>query len=377
MADADMPFVAVIGGFLELDKAKLREAHAAAREIGKELAKAGFGLVVYLSDEKSLEPYVVSGYCEALAAGSGAIRVRYSQNQRGLVRFKEEPREELFAHHLFPGNDWEVPFYRSLAEEDGVDAVLLVAGGTTTLIAGQIAVARRLPILAVDAFGGSAQKIWEQLAHVDEHQLGWGTRPVQELVVRLKDECAAVAQRRREARQHEQTREQMLSKLTAERGRTRYAAGAFLALLAVCFLGFVYTPSVTFYPFVMLVGLISAGATGALVRAILWGQEDGDAWTSLTLGAIAGFVVGLVYLIPLWVGAPGGVLSAKAATVEATDKIQFGYAVLVAISGGIGSDTVFSRLRQQAQQVAVGPPSQTGGRQPAPKPGSINTGRRL
>jgi hypothetical protein len=178
MADADMPFVAVIGGFWQLDPGKLAAAEAAGRAIGEGLAKDGFGLVVYFSDKASLEPHVVSGYCAALAAGAGAIRVRYSQSQRGQVKFSEETgRQELFDHRPFPGPDWEAPFYRSLAEEEGVDAVLLVAGATSTLIAGQIAVARRLPILAVDAFDGAAAKIWEQLAHASDRQLyGWGSQ---------------------------------------------------------------------------------------------------------------------------------------------------------------------------------------------------------
>jgi len=45
-----------------------------------------------------------------------------------------------------------------------VDAVLLLAGARSTLIAGQIAVARGLPVLPVDSFGGAARKIWQELA---------------------------------------------------------------------------------------------------------------------------------------------------------------------------------------------------------------------
>jgi len=354
MADADMPFVAVIGGFWQLDPGKLAAAEAAGRAIGEGLAKDGFGLVVYFSDKASLEPHVVSGYCAALAAGAGAIRVRYSQSQRGQVKFSEETgRQELFDHRPFPGPDWEAPFYRSLAEEEGVDAVLLVAGATSTLIAGQIAVARRLPILAVDAFDGAAAKIWEQLAHASDRQLyGWGTRPVADFVARLKTECTAAAERRRDSRR----RERVLAAITAQRRKTGYAAAAFFLLLVTFFFGLVYTPFVAAYPYVMLAGLISAGATGALVRAMLWGPEESDAWASLMLGAVAGFVVGLAYLIPQWVGAPG-VLVPKADAVAATDKIQFASAVLVAVSAGVGFDTVFSRLQRQAQEVAVGPPS--------------------
>jgi hypothetical protein len=72
----------------------------------------------------------------------------------------------------------------------------------------------------------------------------------------------------------------------------------------------------------MFVGLIAAGATGTLARGVLWGAGENDPRTSLLPGSIAGFVVGLAYRIPQWIGAPG-VLEPKVDTVLATDKIQF------------------------------------------------------
>ena len=63
----------------------------------------------------------------------------------------------------------------------------------------------------------------------------------------------------------------------------------------------------------------------------------------------------MAYLIPQWVGAPG-VLANKATVVEATDKIQFVSAVLVAISAGVGFDTVFTRLKKQAEDQPITPP---------------------
>jgi hypothetical protein len=353
MEGAEIAYVAVIGGFWDLDEEKAAAAKAAGKVLGAELAKAGFGLVVYFSNEKSLEPYVVSGYLSALTDGAGAIRVRYPESQRGQVKFEGETG--IFNHDVFPGQDWEAPFYRSLAEDEGVHAVLFVAGGTSTLIAGQIAVARRLPIVAVDQFGGSAAKIWNQLAQAspNKQRHSWGTRPAETFVKNLKDESDAVAARRKEARR----REQILNTLVGQRHKAGYAAGAFISLLATLFFGMVYTPIPSVYPFVMLAGLIAAGATGALVRLVLWGPQENDPRVSLLLGSVAGFVVGLAYLIPQWIGAPG-VLAPKAENVTATDKIQFASAILVALSAGVGFDTVFSRLQKQAQDAPVAPPRQ-------------------
>jgi hypothetical protein len=354
MASDDMPFVAIIGGFYTMDPGKADEAKKMARQFGAELAKAGMGLVVYYSDEKSLEPHVVSGYAETLPAGAGAdsIRVRFAESQKNTVRFAEQAtRDDLFERDLFAGQDWEAPFYRSLVEAEGVDAVLLMAGGRSTLIAGQIALARPLPILAVDQFDGSAGVIWTELATRSKDYPSAATHSTEELVARLKAECAARAEQRLQARRREST----YLKVASQSRKSLWALGAFIALVVVFFFGMAQAPSPGLYPFLTFVALIAAGATGALGRSTFWQSERTAPITSFLLGGIAGFVVGLAYLVPQWVGAPG-VLAPSATAVEATDKIQFVSAVLVAISAGVGFDTVFNRMKKQAEDQPIRAP---------------------
>jgi hypothetical protein len=57
-------------------------------------------------------------------------------------------------------------------------------------------------------------------------------------------------------------------------------------------------PKPELYPFLTFAGLIAAVATGALIRSVIWGAEETAPTTSLLLGGVAGFVVGLAYLIP-------------------------------------------------------------------------------
>ena len=365
----EQPFIAVVGGFWQLDKidaTKAAAARSAGKILGAELAKAGFGLVVYFSNDESLEPHVVAGYVSAIptSSGAGAIRVRFAESQRGQVRFAEEnTRPELFAHRLFPGQDWEAPFYRSLANDDEkerIDALLLLAGAVSTLIAGQIAVARQLPILAVEEFGGSASKIWSSLAQADQNYPAWAAATPANLVKRVREECDEAAARRQEAREREQLlatmireREQLRAKVETQRRQTVFAAGAFLALLITSAFALVGTQS-SAYPVVTLLGLISAGATGALARTVFWGPEANDPWASLLLGGVAGFVVGLAYLIPHLVGAPLS-LAPKTDADAAVARIEFLSTVLVAISAGVGFDTVFGRLREQARNYNVAP----------------------
>jgi hypothetical protein len=354
-----MSFVAVIGGFWHLknqDPAKFEDAKKMAKEIGGALAKAGMGLVVYFSDDESLEPHVVSGYAATLPAGTGAgsIRVRFAESQKDTVRFAEQAtREDLFERNLFPGNDWEAPFYRSLVDADGVDAVLLMAGARSTLIAGQIALARPLPVLAVDQFGGAAGVIRTELATGSKDYPSSATHSTEQLVEWLKKECVARAKQREQARQMER----IYRRFTSQVRKSLWAGSAFVALLVTVFFGMAQAPTPKFYPFLMFAGLIAAGATGALIRSVIWGAEQTAPITSLLLGGVAGFVVGMAYLVPQWVGAPG-VLAPSATVVAATDKIQFVSAALVAISAGVGFDTVFTRLKKEAEEHRLSPPGQ-------------------
>jgi hypothetical protein len=383
---AGSAFVAIIGGFLD-NREDTEAAKAAAQAIGMELAQAGFGLVVYSSRPDFLESHVVAGYVHALSAGvgAGAIHIRHAQSQPEPVRFLEEDRRpELFQRQLFPGDDWETPFYRSIANDE-VDAVLLLAGGASTLIAGQIAVARRLPVLAVHSFGGSAMKIWTQLTMAArERRLSWGEAPARTLVEQLKAECEAAEKRREERRRRDQAYRAIVSK----RRKAYWATGAFMVFLVTIYFGMVHSVGASWYLLVLLSGLVAAGATGASVKALIWGPDETDPVTSLLLGSIAGFVVGVAYMLPQWVGAPGllegamdvtadlqtdsvgpvaaggdtegsggAVATTKRAFAGATYKIHFLSSVLVAISAGVGFDAVFNRLQKQAQDVPIGPGS--------------------
>src|ERR1044072_6533577 len=92
MGNNDMPFVAISGGVWKLDPTQIAAAKQTAREIGEALAIAGMGLVVYFSNDESLEPHVVSGYVKALApnVGAASICVRFAESQQHKVKFAEQ-----------------------------------------------------------------------------------------------------------------------------------------------------------------------------------------------------------------------------------------------------------------------------------------------
>ncbi len=352
MADAERAFIAVIGGLFDLEATRKAQAKLYARELGQALAQAGLGLVVYFSEEDSLEPHVVEGYVAASPNDGSApcIRVRYPESQRDIVKFKEQKtRPRLFDRKLMPLDDWEAPFYRSLLEPGGADGVVLMADKRSVLIAGQIVVARRLPTLALNNFDGSASIIWRELSQTITGYPSTTSSTPAELVAWLKGECAARALERQRAAE----REAEYARLTAPTVSTWLTAVAGALLLVILVLGVSRSPSIDSYATLMFVGLVVAGATGALARTLMWGRSTAVT-TSLLLGGLAGLLVGIAYLVPQLIGAPG-VFSPNATAVAATDKIQFVSALITGFSAGIGFDTVFNRLKERAIDLPIQP----------------------
>lgn len=353
MANEPRPRVAVVGGFYDLDGDPTlgQEAREYAQALGRTLAESGFGLVVYFSNDKSLEPHVVRGFVAALPPGESApcIDVRYSEAQSGQVRFKEQDTHpQVFHEDPFPGQNWEAPFYRSLAARDSVHAALLMAGGQSTLNAGQVAIGRGLPLLAIDKYPGSARILYTELATRNPYPSAQNSSPSQ-LVAWLSNQHQKEAERLRQDRD----REREFARMKSQGRGTAWFAIALMALLATLSLGLISVDTPRWFIVTMGGALISAGATGALVRGLTTTTMTLEPRLASLLGVVAGLVVGLAYLIPQLIGAPQ-LLEPNASAVRAQDKIQFLSVALVAFTAGIGFDAIFRRMLQEAEKVPVG-----------------------
>jgi hypothetical protein len=159
------PLIAVVGSFnpereTELSLKNVAIGNKAGEDLGRELARQGFRLVVYSSGAHTLEIDVVRGYLSHPNIEAGSIQVRYSP-EAGQPKFAEEPgHEDKFDWQPDFNPDWEFSFYQSLAHIDGM---LMLGGGSWALIAGVVAMSYRKPLLACAAFGGSADKIWRAM----------------------------------------------------------------------------------------------------------------------------------------------------------------------------------------------------------------------
>jgi len=136
-------------------------ARQTAEELGKALAVAGYGLMVYSAESDFIERDVVKGFINSGKARPKSILVLFPSGHSAAAAFAErESHEEVFDIRQEPSSEWEMAFFRSLADADGV---ILIGGGRSTLITGIIALTYRIPLIALAAYGGSAEKVWKSL----------------------------------------------------------------------------------------------------------------------------------------------------------------------------------------------------------------------
>jgi 3',5'-cyclic AMP phosphodiesterase CpdA len=142
----------------------IRNAERAAElghELGRRLAEAGMRIVVYSSNRQFIESYFVRGYLESGQAKKMSIEVRYPvdhDDYRLFPLYNKYP--DCF--HLCPDHhsSWEVSFYDSI---HNVDGLVLLGGGSSTLVSGLLAITDRKPLISIADFGGSAETVWSLL----------------------------------------------------------------------------------------------------------------------------------------------------------------------------------------------------------------------
>jgi hypothetical protein len=370
--EAHQPIVAIVGSARsEIVGNQEPAAHSACQELGRELAKAGWHIAVYASDPDFIEADVVSGYLAAGTAGEGSIVCSHPQG--AAVKFAEA---ELPEHHkCFRGRlsgspDWEVSFYHSLAEVDGI---LLLGGGTSTLIAGHVALSRGLPIIAIAPFGGEARKIWQHLAShpalVQEADVqamaAWTSRTAQACVESLVAQYGrltakkAAEERALQEMQAKASKWDEHAKEERDRSTSVRVAGGFLVLfIALLIAGLVATSPGWAYTLIAVFGLCAAGGMGATIRMLSPSAPSSRQWEAPLLGVAVGLVFSLLYLIPQLIGDSGFLIPQTA--ISGAARVQYISALIVAFLAGFGFDVaveqLLSRARERGREIAQGSP---------------------
>src|ERR1700726_2921236 len=103
------PVIAIVGNVTTDELAP-----GAAQAIGRELARAGFRILVYSSSEDFLESHVVRGYVASRRAAKRSIEVRFPLYGRKPSFPEQQTDGELFDWRPDSRPDWEISFYQSL-----------------------------------------------------------------------------------------------------------------------------------------------------------------------------------------------------------------------------------------------------------------------
>jgi hypothetical protein len=338
MAD---PIIAIIGS------AKDAGASAAAEDLGRELAKAKFRILVYASGADYLEVPIVRGYAASAADGAGAIEVRYPLHGDKPAFAEQATHAALFDWRPDTSPDWEVSFYQSLNDVDGV---LLLQGGNSTLVSGLVAIGKRIAILALAAFDGAAANVWaslrpgRDLASPDEISLmarpAWSPELASECVAALKEQLA---------RRKEEDRVHRLEQLRSEMSVTLHATVAALLFIAAimpaaCGLlaGSLAIPKSVVVSLLFLAPLF-AGISGSTIR-LVFDLRGGrlplsreSTITTAALGLIAGGAAGVLFIT-----AQAFTLGDNA-TADALGKL-LPFVVMIGFTAGLTLDAVFRKL---------------------------------
>ena len=307
-------------------------ARKMAGAIGAELARRGCRLVVYDSDNKFIEGEAVTGFVQANSKTPKTIIVRQPQTRTPKPFPEEATHRELFERRVDSSDQWDVSYYRSIADADGV---VLIGGAYTTRIAGQVAIGARIPILTLEKSGGAASQVWKtllpevDLPTLDEHArmaLDFSPATVVSWVNALLDQ--------RTRRHRVETKE--------IRGHANIAMVMFAVALILAFAGNLVPAGVAgLSHWALIASMLLGGGAGAAIRMVFERRYGvGPLVTpsiavTIGLGTISGGMAGLLYLV----AQPGNIDLAGSSGLRLISIVA-----VVSVVGGLTAETVFRKL---------------------------------
>jgi hypothetical protein len=274
-----------------------------------------------------------------------SIQVRYPLHSVKPAFAEQSTHSELFDWRPDHAPDWEMSFYQSISEVQGI---LLMGGGPSTLIAGAVARGHQLAIVALPGFGGRSEQVWQNLrpgrdlANNDEISLmarpDWSDEMGAECVKAIANQLARKAENLRQKRLEDVRREISI------RRHAVIVALLFALAFAMVSISILQNPAPWMVMAALFVCPAFAGISGATIRLVFDLRQGSlplspqSAITTGALGLIAGGVAGLLFITAQMATAMAPGPSPK----QTARLVPFCF--LIGFTAGMTLDAVFRKL---------------------------------
>jgi len=328
------PLFAIIGSVDEsrndLNVRDSVKAKTAAKNLGKALGKKGYRILVYSPEPQFIEKDVVQGFIESGINEPESIVVVFSFDQKNQVENFPEYHTKRLLYKLdqHSGKKWRVPYIESFGKADGI---ILIGGGKWTLTAGSCAIAFNRPLLALPAYGGDAESIWNYL-NPGKHLCSYENKEV----MKLHGEEYQDAERWVESLENQINNLNKINKVN---------------ILSLFFTLFILISWVIFLPigdwliiegthiakflfkFLLFLNPLISGASGASIRTLFNPVSENSSEKTITLGVASGAITSILYVLP------------QIATNPSPYNIYIlGFATIFGFIAGLTFDFVLQRL---------------------------------
>lgn len=364
------PLIAIVGSAnekarkvpYEPELKNLEQVREACVELGRELANKGYRIMVYSSLPDYIEADVVKGYVDSDRVKSGkaeseSIQVRYPSSKDGPAFDEQQTHRKLFDFRGDSSGDWQVSFYTSLKDADGI---ILLGGGNSAFITGLVAQMYRIPLVSVAIFGGSAQTVWEISATktlATEAERSWMNQPnwtpkqsAEQMVTALTNQRVRLEQKRKADSDAAGEAEREAGR--RKNVRTALMFALLIATAALMLTGVTWaTSSPLSFAAVFLAATLFAGTLGGVTRDLFGAVSNREEYVAKQgaaaaagLGAVAGFFSALAFYYSLKVGHPEDTIG-KA--VPSGAELLLISVLMISFTAGLATEKVLNKWRDE------------------------------
>jgi hypothetical protein len=337
--------IAIVGSYNparaeELQLKKWELAPQAGKQLGQELAKKNFHIIVYESYPYLLDIDVVLGYTEQMdKATANCIEVRYAEKIEQPAFIENQNDDVRFYFQPDSNENWEISFYQSIRDIDGM---LLLGGGPSALIAGIVAISHRKAVVVCADFGGLARKVWGALRNTD-------VLANEEEIARMANPWTANSAERMIAILEAQIKRKQAN----GNPRPQYLAQFLYIIVSAIVALVVYSIVLAnqqltnqFWPIFMLISSTFTGIVGATAISLYNisrkpNKRQQAAGITATLGAVAGAVSAALFVLAQTFASP--VSTSETPPILLYNNL-FLFTTIIGLIAGMTFEAVFKRL---------------------------------